>query len=41
MFSGQVEDSAGDAQKRGARTFIGKPFDPHQLIEQAKQLVPV
>lgn len=41
MFSGQVEDAAGDAQKRGARTFIGKPFDPHKLIEQAKQLVPV
>jgi excisionase family DNA binding protein len=41
MFSGQVEDSAGDAQKRGARGFVGKPFDPHQLIEQAKQLVPL
>jgi excisionase family DNA binding protein len=41
MFSGQVEaDSAEDATKRGANGFIGKPFDPQQLIERAKQLVP-
>ena len=31
----------GDAEQRGARGFIGKPFDPQQLIERAKQLVPV
>ena len=30
-----------DAEQRGARGFIGKPFDPQQLIERAKQLVPV
>ena len=42
MFSGQVEESsARDAERRGARGFIGKPFDPQQLIERAKQLVPV
>jgi excisionase family DNA binding protein len=42
MFSGQVdEESAADAQERGARGFVGKPFDPQQLIERAKQLVPV
>jgi excisionase family DNA binding protein len=42
MFSGKVdENSAGEAEERGARGFIGKPFDPHQLIERAKQLVPV
>ena len=42
MFSGKVEEtSEGDAQRRGARGFIGKPFDPQQLIERAKQLVPV
>lgn len=42
MFSGQVEEaSARDAEQRGARGFIGKPFDPQQLIERAKQLVPV
>jgi len=42
MFSGKVDEtSEGDAQRRGARGFIGKPFDPQQLVEQAKQLVPV
>ncbi len=41
MFSGQVDaNSASDAEQRGARGFIGKPFDPQQLIERAKQLVP-
>jgi len=42
MFSGKVDEtSAGDAEERGARGFIGKPFDPQQLIERAKQLVPL
>ena len=41
MFSGKVDPaSADDAEQRGARGFIGKPFDPRQLIERAKQLVP-
>lgn len=41
MFSGKVEDSAGgSAEERGAHGFIGKPFDPQQLIDRAKQLVP-
>jgi CheY-like chemotaxis protein len=41
MFSGKVDDeSVADAERRGARAFVGKPFDPHQLIERAKQLVP-
>src|SRR5512140_2141804 len=41
MFSGQVDaTSATDAERRGARGFVGKPFDPQQLIERAKQLVP-
>jgi excisionase family DNA binding protein len=41
MFSGQVDPaSAADAENRGARGFVGKPFDPQQLIERAKQLVP-
>ena len=41
MFSGQVDaNSAGQAEERGARGFVGKPFDPQQLIERAKQLVP-
>jgi excisionase family DNA binding protein len=41
MFSGKVDDeSVADAEQRGARAFVGKPFDPQQLIERAKQLVP-
>ncbi len=41
MFSGQVDPAAAnDAEQRGARGFVGKPFDPQQLIERAKQLVP-
>ncbi len=41
MFSGQVDaTSATDAEQLGARGFVGKPFDPQQLIERAKQLVP-
>ena len=41
MFSGQIDSAAaGDAAERGARDFVGKPFDPRQLIERAKQLVP-
>jgi CheY-like chemotaxis protein len=34
------ERSATQAEERGARAFVGKPFDPQQLIERAKQLVP-
>ena len=41
MFSGKVDSTlADDAEQRGARDFVGKPFDPRQLIERAKQLVP-
>jgi excisionase family DNA binding protein len=41
MFSGKVnERSAEQANARGAQGFVGKPFDPQQLIEQAKQLLP-
>ena len=41
MFSGKVdENSAADAEARGASGFIGKPFDPRQLIESTKQLIP-
>ena len=41
MFSGKVdEQSLSAAADRGARGFVGKPFDPQQLIERAKQLVP-
>ena len=27
------------AQERGAQAFIGKPFDPQQLLEATKQLL--
>jgi excisionase family DNA binding protein len=41
MFSGQVDDSsAAEARELGAQGFIGKPFDPQQLIESTKQLLP-
>ena len=38
MYSGKV-DEADEAAKRGARAFIGKPFDPGQLLEATKQLL--
>lgn len=41
MFSGKVDENAGaEATARGAQGFLGKPFDPQQLIEHAKQLLP-
>jgi len=40
MFSGKVDEGAGEAAERGAQGFIGKPFDPHELIAQTKQLLP-
>jgi excisionase family DNA binding protein len=42
MFSGKVdEDSMAEAATRGAQGFIGKPFNPQQLIASTKQLLPV
>jgi excisionase family DNA binding protein len=41
MFSGKVEEEEpGEAASRGAQGFIGKPFDPKELIDQTKQLLP-
>ena len=41
MFSGKVDAaSAQEVSSRGAQGFIGKPFDPQQLIESAKQMLP-
>ncbi|HYY63978.1 MAG TPA: response regulator [Gaiellaceae bacterium] len=41
MFSGKIDETAAEeASARGAQGFIGKPFDPQQLIERAKQLLP-
>ena len=40
MFSGKVDErEAAAAESRGAQGFIGKPFDPQQLIESAKQML--
>ena len=42
MFSGKVDDETlTEAESRGARAFIGKPFNPQQLVESTKQLLPV
>jgi excisionase family DNA binding protein len=42
MFSGKADEGAAEeATARGAQGFLGKPFDPQQLIEHAKQLLPV
>jgi excisionase family DNA binding protein len=38
MFSGKV-DAADEAQQRGATAFVAKPFDPRQLVDQAKQIL--
>jgi excisionase family DNA binding protein len=41
MFSGKTNDHAAEeASARGAQGFVGKPFDPQQLIERAKLLLP-
>ena len=42
VFSGKIEERAvKDAEARGARGFLGKPFDVQQLVDQAKQIAPV
>jgi excisionase family DNA binding protein len=42
MFSGKVDaQTAAQATARGAQGFVGKPFDPQQLVDQAKQIAPV
>jgi excisionase family DNA binding protein len=42
VFSGTIEArTVDDAAARGARGFLGKPFDLQQLIDQAKQIAPV
>ncbi|HKH32319.1 MAG TPA: response regulator [Gaiellaceae bacterium] len=39
VFSGQVEEDAGEVAARGAQAFIGKPFNPQSLIERTKALL--
>jgi excisionase family DNA binding protein len=40
MFSGQVSDDVGDqAEAGGAQAFVGKPFNPQELVTRAKDLL--
>jgi excisionase family DNA binding protein len=40
MFSGQVEDNGSDqAEASGAQAFVGKPFNPQELVTRAKDLL--
>jgi excisionase family DNA binding protein len=40
MFSGQVdEDGANQAEAGGAQAFVGKPFNPQDLVVRAKDLL--
>ena len=40
MFSGKVDDQTlAEAESRGAQAFIGKPFNPQELVESTKQLL--
>ena len=42
MFSGSAQEgSRAEAASRGARGFVGKPFDLQQLVDQTKLVVPV
>jgi excisionase family DNA binding protein len=41
MFGGKVDGrSAARAATEGVHEFIGKPFDPEQVVERVKQLLP-
>ncbi|MGH3081132.1 MAG: response regulator [Gaiellaceae bacterium] len=40
MFSGQIdEDAADQAEAGGAQAFVGKPFNPQDLVVRAKDLL--
>jgi excisionase family DNA binding protein len=40
MFSGKVDEGTAEkAAEQGVQAFLGKPFDPQQLIESTKQLI--
>jgi CheY-like chemotaxis protein len=40
MFSGKVDEHTAErATEGGAQAFLGKPFDPQQLIRSTKQLL--
>jgi excisionase family DNA binding protein len=40
VYSGKVDAaSEAEAEKRGAQAFVGKPFDPEQLLASTRQLL--
>ncbi len=39
VFSGQVEGATGEAEARGAQAFLGKGFNPQDLISRTKELL--
>ena len=40
MFSGQVDENAADqAEAGGAQAFLGKPFNPQELVARTKDLL--
>jgi excisionase family DNA binding protein len=40
MYSGKLNEHTGErAEERGVQAFLGKPFDPQQLVERTKELV--
>ena len=41
MFSGQADESQDDAMARGAQAFVGKPFNPQDLIARTRELLRV
>jgi DNA-binding NtrC family response regulator len=38
MYSGKLDRTA-EASDRGAQAFLGKPFDPRQLLDATRQLL--
>ena len=41
MFSGKADETAARAESQGAHGYIGKPFDPQQLVESTKQFLSI
>jgi excisionase family DNA binding protein len=39
MFSGKVDESSDEAEARGAQAFLGKPFNPQDLVTRTKDLL--
>ena len=39
MFSGKLDEDEAAPEGRGAQAFIGKPFDPEQLLASTRQLL--